>query len=51
MAGGYDAPHNAPITWKNHLQQTSEWEGVMWGKNANFIGSEAFGRGAPAAWP
>ena len=25
--GGYDSPHNARITWKNHLQQTSEWEG------------------------
>ena len=43
--GGYDSPHNAKITWKNHLQQTSEWEGELWGKNANFIGSEAFGRG------
>jgi CubicO group peptidase (beta-lactamase class C family) len=43
--GGYDSPHNAVITWKNHLQQQSEWEGVMWGKNANFIGAEAFGGG------
>lgn len=43
--GGYDSPHNARITWKNHLQQTSEWEGTLWGKNANFIGAEPFGRG------
>jgi CubicO group peptidase (beta-lactamase class C family) len=43
--GGYDSPHNAPITWKNHLQQESEWEGVMWGKNANFVGVEQFGAG------
>jgi len=43
--GGYDSPHNAKITWKNHLQQTSEWEGTLWGKNADFIGSEQFGRG------
>src|SRR5262245_20982844 len=43
--GGYDSPHNAKITWKQHLQQASEWEGVMWSKNANFIGAEAFGRG------
>jgi CubicO group peptidase (beta-lactamase class C family) len=43
--GGYDSPHNAKITWKNHLQQASEWEGEMWGKNANFIGHEAFGAG------
>jgi CubicO group peptidase (beta-lactamase class C family) len=43
--GGYDSPHNAKITWKNHLQQESEWEGSMWGKNADFIGKEQFGRG------
>jgi CubicO group peptidase (beta-lactamase class C family) len=43
--GGYDSPHNAKITWKNHLQQTSEWEGSMWGKNANFMGAEEFGAG------
>src|SRR5579863_439218 len=30
--GGYDSPHNARITWKNHLQQASEWEGTMWSK-------------------
>ena len=43
--GGYDSPHNAKITWKNHLQQTSEWEGTLWDKNANFIGVEQFGNG------
>ncbi len=43
--GGYDSPHNARITWKNHLQQTSEWEGTLWGKNADFVGTEQFGRG------
>jgi len=43
--GGYDSPHNARITWKHHLQQTSEWEGTLWGKNANFVGQEQFGRG------
>ncbi len=41
--GGYDSPHNAKITWKNHLQQESEWEGTLWGKNANFVGHEEFG--------
>ena len=41
--GGYASPHNAKITWKNHLQQESEWEGSLWGKNANFIGHEPFG--------
>jgi CubicO group peptidase (beta-lactamase class C family) len=43
--GGYASPHNAAITWRNHLQQESEWEGELWGKNANFIGHEAFGAG------
>jgi CubicO group peptidase (beta-lactamase class C family) len=43
--GGYDSPHNAKITWQNHLQQESEWEGVLWGKNANFLGVEEFGNG------
>ena len=43
--GGYDSPHNGLVTWRNHLQQESEWEGEMWGKNANFLGTEGFGRG------
>jgi CubicO group peptidase (beta-lactamase class C family) len=43
--GGYDSPHNAKITWKNHLQQASEWEGSLWGKNADFVGEEQFGAG------
>jgi CubicO group peptidase (beta-lactamase class C family) len=42
--GGYDSPHNRLITWRNHLQQESEWEGEMWGKNTNFLGKEAFGQ-------
>jgi CubicO group peptidase (beta-lactamase class C family) len=42
--GGYDSPHNRAVTWRHHLQQESEWEGAMWGKNADFIGKEAFGR-------
>lgn len=43
--GGYDSPRNSTITWKNHLQQESEWEGNMWGKDDTFIGHEAFGEG------
>jgi CubicO group peptidase (beta-lactamase class C family) len=42
---GYDSSHNAKITWEQHLQQRSEWEGSMWGKNSDFIGVEEFGRG------
>jgi CubicO group peptidase (beta-lactamase class C family) len=43
--GGYGSPQNSRVTWRHHLQQESEWEGELWGKNANFIGLEAFGRG------
>jgi CubicO group peptidase (beta-lactamase class C family) len=42
--GGYDSPQNNQITWRHHLQQESEWEGELFGKNANFVGLEAFGR-------
>jgi CubicO group peptidase (beta-lactamase class C family) len=42
---GYASEHNANVTWENHLQQTSEWEGNMWGKNSDFVGVEEFGRG------
>ena len=30
--GGFDPPHNHTITWHHLLQQTSEWEGVLWDK-------------------
>jgi CubicO group peptidase (beta-lactamase class C family) len=30
--GTFGSPHNATITWHNLLQQTSEWEGTLWGK-------------------
>jgi len=42
---GYNSPHNSKVTWEQHLHQTSEWEGSMWGKNSDFIGVEEFGRG------
>jgi CubicO group peptidase (beta-lactamase class C family) len=42
---GYDSPHNSKVTWEQHLLQTSEWEGTMWGKKSDFIGVEEFGRG------
>ncbi|MEM9062941.1 MAG: serine hydrolase [Pseudomonadota bacterium] len=28
----FDAPQNRAITWRQLLQQTSEWEGTLWGK-------------------
>jgi len=43
--GGYGSPHNAAITWEHHVRQTSEWEGTMWGKNADFVGEAEFGEG------
>jgi CubicO group peptidase (beta-lactamase class C family) len=27
--GGFDDPHNAPITWRHLLEQTSEWHGEL----------------------
>jgi CubicO group peptidase (beta-lactamase class C family) len=44
-ADGYDTPHNAKVTWEMHLQQTSEWEGAMWGKSHDFVGEAEFGQG------
>ena len=43
--GGYDSPRNSLVTWKMHLQQESEWEGTMFGKKDDFVGTEAFGEG------
>jgi CubicO group peptidase (beta-lactamase class C family) len=30
--GGFDSPHNRPITWHMLLNQTSEWQGILWDK-------------------
>lgn len=30
--GGFDPPRHHRITWRHLLQQTSEWEGELWGK-------------------
>lgn len=43
--GGYDLAQNAPVTWRMHLHQESEWEGEMWGKRHDFVGRAAFGEG------
>ena len=29
---GFASPHNQAITWRHLLQQTSEWQGVLWDK-------------------
>ena len=31
--GGFNSAQNAPITWRHLLQQTSEWEGELFGKS------------------
>jgi CubicO group peptidase (beta-lactamase class C family) len=43
--GGYASARNALVTWRQHLQQETEWEGSLWGKNADFVGKEQFGAG------
>jgi CubicO group peptidase (beta-lactamase class C family) len=43
--GGYDSAHNGAVTWKMHLQQESEWQGAMWGKQDDFVGAAGFGMG------
>lgn len=43
--GGYASEHNRKITWKHHAQQTSEWEGSLWGKSHDFSGEAEFGQG------
>ncbi len=43
--GGYESPRNSVVTWKMHLQQETEWEGSMWSKKDDFVGTTAFGEG------
>jgi CubicO group peptidase (beta-lactamase class C family) len=31
--GGFDGPHNGAIAWRHLLQNTSEWEGTLFGKS------------------
>lgn len=31
--GGFEGPHNSAVTWRHLLQQTSEWEGTLFGKS------------------
>jgi CubicO group peptidase (beta-lactamase class C family) len=31
--GGFDSAQNAPVTWRHLLQNTSEWEGTLFGKS------------------
>jgi len=48
--GGFEPPHNDRITWHHLLQQTSEWEGELWGKPDLIDRNRAVGgRQGPAA--
>ncbi|MBK8096498.1 MAG: serine hydrolase [Planctomycetes bacterium] len=42
--GGYEGI-NAKVTWRHHLQQESEWQGVMFGKDHAFLDPVEFGAG------
>jgi CubicO group peptidase (beta-lactamase class C family) len=48
--GGFDPPHNDAITWHHLLQQTSEWEGVLWDKPDQIDRNRAVG-GRPSTAP
>jgi CubicO group peptidase (beta-lactamase class C family) len=48
--GGFAPPHNDAITWHHLLQQTSEWEGVLWGK-PDLVDRNRAVRGRPNAAP
>jgi CubicO group peptidase (beta-lactamase class C family) len=43
---GFDTPHNREITWRHLLQQTSEWEGTLWGKPDTIDRNRQVGAGA-----
>ncbi len=44
--GGYSSLQNQTITWRHHAEQTSEWQGTMFGKPHAFSGVEEFGEAA-----
>ncbi len=52
--GKFDSPHNVKITWEILLQQTSEWEGELFGKSdtADFYHrrDRTLGRQAPGTY-
>lgn len=43
---GFAGPHNAQITWRHLLQQTSEWEGTLWDKPDSVDRNRQAGPGA-----
>ncbi|MBK5926998.1 serine hydrolase domain-containing protein [Rhodobaculum claviforme] len=43
---GFAGAHNARITWRHLLHQTSEWEGTLWGKPDSVDRNRQIGPGA-----
>jgi CubicO group peptidase (beta-lactamase class C family) len=43
---GFEAVQNRAITWRHLLQQTSEWEGTLWGKPDTLDRNRVVGPGA-----
>lgn len=48
--GGFELPWNAGITWRMLLQQTSEWQGTLWGIPDHVDANRALGSDF-LAWP
>lgn len=42
----FASPHNAQITWRQLLQQSSEWQGEIWGKSDQVDHNRQLGVGA-----
>jgi CubicO group peptidase (beta-lactamase class C family) len=43
---GFESAHNRAVTWRHLLQQTSEWEGTVWGKPDTVDRNRVVGAGA-----
>jgi len=48
--GGFEPPHNHAITWRQLLNQTSEWQGTLWGIPDSIDWNRVVG-GDASAWP
>jgi CubicO group peptidase (beta-lactamase class C family) len=46
---GFEGAHNAAITWRHMLQQTSEWSGTLWGKPDTVDHNRQVGPGTASA--
>lgn len=42
--GGFESPQNRPATWRHLLQQSSEWEGALFGKPDSIDRNRAVGQ-------